>query len=79
MDQEYLNTKELSQLIRRSPQAIRVMVCRRKIPFVKPDGRLLFIREEIEKWMRAGKGLSFEEYSKGRKSVHSSVSVETSK
>jgi hypothetical protein len=54
---KYLNTAQLSQLLNRSQSAIRNLVLRRKIPFRKVAGRLLFIRDEIEKWVDRAEGL----------------------
>lgn len=56
----YLTVKELSEYIKRSPGAIRNLVLRRKIPFRKPGGRLLFDLEEIDAWVNESEGVSFE-------------------
>ena len=61
---KYLNCKECGELINRSPGAVRNLVLRRKIPFRKPGGRLLFIREEIERWIEDSPGLTFQELKK---------------
>ncbi len=63
---EYLTTKELAELIHRSPAAIRNLVARRQIPFRKPGGRLLFVRTEIEGWINDAPGLRLDDLLDGR-------------
>jgi excisionase family DNA binding protein len=58
---EYLTVEELSAYVKRSPGAIRNLVLRRKIPFRKPSGRLLFDRQEIDKWVQGSPGISLKE------------------
>lgn len=58
---EFMDTSQTGQLIRRSPGAVRNLVLRRKIPFRKPAGRLVFLRSEIETWMREAPGLTLDE------------------
>lgn len=58
------NVPEVSQYLRRSPGAIRNMVLRRLIPFRKPAGRLIFSRQEIDRWIRSAEGVSLEELGK---------------
>jgi excisionase family DNA binding protein len=48
----YLDVAGLSKYIPRSPGAIRNLVLRRVIPFHKPGGRLLFIKNEIDEWIK---------------------------
>ena len=57
----YLNTVECADLLSRSPAAIRNLVLRRKIPFRKPGGRLVFVRGEIEEWIEKAPGISLNE------------------
>jgi len=57
----WLTVHELSGYLKRSPGAIRNLVLRRKIPFRKPAGRLLFDLDEIDAWVKASDGISFEE------------------
>jgi hypothetical protein len=61
MSTEYFDVQSLSHYIPRSPGAIRNLVLRRTIPFRKVGGRLIFEREEIDKWIRSSEGLSFDE------------------
>lgn len=60
----YLDTSELAAYLGRTPQAIRDMVCRHKIPFRKPGGRLLFIKSEIDTWVQGSKGITLNELQK---------------
>jgi len=60
---EYLSLPELQGYIRRTPGAIRNLVLRKAIPFRKPGGRLLFIREEIDEWVKRSAGVSFQQIS----------------
>ncbi len=61
MPNEYLNTAQLSKLIGRSEAGIRNLVLRRRIPFRKPGGRLVFVRSEIEAWIDQAPGIRLEE------------------
>jgi hypothetical protein len=56
-----LDTKEAGAFIRRSPAAVRNLVMRRLIPFRKVGGRLLFIREELEEWVRRSPGVRLDD------------------
>ncbi len=58
---EFLNSKEAGEMIRRSPAAVRNLVLRRRIPYRKNGGRLIFIRSELEKWVRDSPGVSLDE------------------
>ncbi|HEA68203.1 MAG TPA: DNA-binding protein [Desulfobacterales bacterium] len=57
MNEEFLITSECTKLLKRTPGAVRNLVLRRKIPFRKPGGRLIFLRSEIEKWIEKAPGL----------------------
>jgi excisionase family DNA binding protein len=58
---EYLSTEECAELIGRSPGAVRNLVLRRRIPFRKPGGRLLFLRSELERWIDHSPGVKIED------------------
>jgi excisionase family DNA binding protein len=58
---EYLTVQELSLYLKRSPGAIRNLVLRRAVPYRKPAGRLLFDKDEIDKWIHDSEGVSFDE------------------
>ncbi len=59
-----LNTKECADTLHRSEGAVRNLVLRRKIPFRKPGGRLVFIREEIRQWIYNSEGVRPEDVRK---------------
>ena len=59
---ECLDTKEAGRLVKRSPAAIRNLVLRKEVPFRKVGGRLIFIREELEEWVRMSPGVSLDEF-----------------
>jgi hypothetical protein len=61
---DFMTACELASYIRRSPGAIRNLVLRRKIPFRKPMGRLLFIKREIDEWVKMSEGISLQEIQK---------------
>jgi hypothetical protein len=58
---ECLNTSEAGNLLRKSPSAVRNLVMRKAIPYRKVAGRLVFIREELEEWVRMSPGMSLDE------------------
>ena len=58
---EYLNIADLASYIKRSKGAIRNLVMRRAIPYRKPGGRLLFIKEEIDEWIQTSPGMKLED------------------
>ena len=60
-EERFLTVTELSQYIKRSKPAIRMLVLRRAIPFRKPAGRLLFDKEEIIEWIRMSEGIGINE------------------
>jgi len=55
------NTQGASRFLQRSPAAVRNPVMRRAIPFRKVGGRLLFIREELGKWILRCPGVRMED------------------
>lgn len=61
LDGQYLTIDDLSSYIHRSKGAIRNLVLRRAIPYRKPAGRLIFLKEEIDKWIQSSPGKTFEE------------------
>lgn len=60
-EKEFLNSEEIGEVIGRTPAAVRNLVKRRKIPFRKPAGRLIFLRSEIQAWIENAEGLHLEE------------------
>jgi len=69
MNSLYLNTKQCGELIGRSPGAVRNLVYRRKIPFRKPGGRLIFLKSEIEAWIESAPGVKLEEIKKNNENA----------
>jgi excisionase family DNA binding protein len=59
--EQYLTIDELSSYIRRSKGAIRNLVLRRAIPYRKPAGRLIFIKDEIDRWVQEAPGEKLDE------------------
>lgn len=58
LDTEALIKTELPWL---TPAAVRNLVLRRKIPYRKPAGRLIFVRNEIREWIKLAPGLKLDE------------------
>ena len=61
---EFFSTEQVGRFINRSPAAVRNLVLRRKIPFRKPAGRLVFLRSEIERWIQTSPGLYLQDIEK---------------
>jgi hypothetical protein len=64
LEKPILDTFETAQYLRRSPGAIRNLVLRRAIPFRKVAGRLVFLRCEIEEFVKNSPGLKLEDMDK---------------
>ena len=60
-NEQYLTIEDLSTYIHRSKGAIRNLVLRRAIPFRKPAGRLIFLKEEIDEWIKIAPGKTLDE------------------
>jgi excisionase family DNA binding protein len=56
----YLTVKECAEYLHRSQGALRNLILRRRIPYRKPQGRVLFIKEEIDKWVEFSEGVTLE-------------------
>jgi hypothetical protein len=54
------NVKKTAEYLDRSQGAVRNLVLRRKIPFRKVGGRLMFLEEEIKSWVNASPGVTLE-------------------
>ena len=52
MEKLFLSVRELSKYLDYTPQSIRNLVTAKKIPFIKPNGKLFFEKAAIDKWMR---------------------------
>lgn len=66
-EQKYMTIIQCADLLGRSPSAIRNLCLRRKIPYRKPGGRLVFLADEIEQWIADAEGITLEQL-KGVKS-----------
>lgn len=51
-DKPYLGLREAAALIGRTESSVRSMVFRRKIPHRRVAGRLCFLADEIDRWVR---------------------------
>jgi excisionase family DNA binding protein len=59
---DFINAKELSELLGESKKTIYARVHNRQIPFYKPGGKILLFRlKEIQDWIKAGRRSSIEE------------------
>jgi hypothetical protein len=58
---EPLDTREAGRFVKRSPAAVRNLVLRKQIPYRRVAGRLVFIREELEEWIRGSPGLRIDD------------------
>ena len=60
-EEEYLNTEQAADFLIRSSGAIRNLVLRRKIPYRKPGGRLVFLKSELKAWIESAPGVRLDE------------------
>lgn len=51
----WLNTKEAAELLRVSPNSLRIMVCRGEIPSYKLGKRLRFKKSELDELLESSK------------------------
>ena len=65
VDGQYLDISELAHYVKRSKGPIRNLVLRRAIPYRKPAGRLIFLKEEIDLWIQMSPGKTLEEMKDG--------------
>jgi hypothetical protein len=63
-ERQYLTVIQCAELIGRSPSALRNLCMRRKIPYRKAGGRLVFLAHEIQSWVEQGPGLKLEDLKK---------------
>lgn len=47
----YLTVRDVAQYLRKSPGAIHNMVYRKQLTAYKPGGRLLFKKEDVDRWV----------------------------
>ncbi len=50
-DEIFLECDEVAELLKMKPQTIRKKTMDKKIPFVKIDGKVLYNKDEILKWV----------------------------
>lgn len=61
LDGQYMNIDELAFYLKRSRGAIRNLVLRGAIPYRKPAGRLIFLKNEIDGWVQMAFGKTLDE------------------
>ena len=64
---KYLNVNQVSVLLGRTASGIRNLCMRRKIPYRKAGGRLVFLTHEIQGWVEQGEGISLEELANNKR------------
>jgi ParB-like chromosome segregation protein Spo0J len=52
-DSRYLNTFQAAYYVSRTLKGLRHLVARRRVPFTKPHGRLLFDRLKLDRWLQS--------------------------
>ena len=62
MEKRYLSPKELSEYTGFSVYTIYLWIRERKISFIKKSRRILFDKEEIDKWLHRDKIKSADDY-----------------
>lgn len=68
---EFLTVRELAEWIRLSESHVYFLVNKKKIPFVKLGGKLLFDREKIRGWIDSNSKAPVQaKTSRGRKSTN---------
>lgn len=58
---ETWNVHNVAEVLKRSPGAVRNLVLRRKIPYRKVGGRLVFLPDEIAQWIKYSPGTTIEQ------------------
>jgi excisionase family DNA binding protein len=51
ISRQFLNTVQVAHMLATTETAVRLLVHRRRIPHFKVEGRVLFDRDEILKWI----------------------------
>lgn len=54
---DLFHVKEASQLLKVTEDATRKLISRRKIPFRRVGGRIVFLKEELEDWIKNAPGV----------------------
>jgi predicted DNA-binding transcriptional regulator AlpA len=58
IDPGQMSLTEVAALTQRSEAAVSMLVFRKRIPHRKPAGRIIFLRDEIEEWVRSTGGVT---------------------
>ena len=53
MDKEIMNKKEAAEFLRISLSTIKKLMKEKKIPFSKINGRVLFLKKDLLKWVES--------------------------
>jgi len=61
---ERLDTRQAANFLGRSEGAVRNLVHRQAIPFRKAGGRLVFLRAELDRWIKEAPGKTIDEFYK---------------
>ena len=61
MENRLLTINEAAELLGRTPQAVYHLVARRQVPFRKNGRRLLFLENELRKFIESLPGVAIEE------------------
>lgn len=54
-EKNYLTPNEAGEFLNRSVNAIRVMVCKKQIPYIKKGGKLYFLKSELIDYLESGR------------------------
>lgn len=61
-DQILLDTKDAGKLLANmSPGAVRVRCCRGELPYRKWNGKIVFLRSELEAWAKGLPGINLKQ------------------
>lgn len=60
-DGQYMDIHGLTSYIKRTKGSIRNLVLRRAIPYRKQAGRLIFLKDEIDEWLKTAPGKTLDE------------------
>ena len=63
--QTYMNAQDVAALYPfTSAQAVRTLASRRKIPHRKVNGRLVFLKSELDEWIEQSPGFTLKDWKK---------------
>lgn len=54
-DEKYLTLKKAAELLGKTENAVRIMVCKNQINYIKKQGRLYFKRTDIYHFLESGR------------------------